>query len=78
MDAASGDSAGERLPGLMKNRPAAANSTRIATLIATINVSPRPIMRAPKALSSVSASTEPTASDFSSSGDGVVVKKVAA
>ncbi len=28
---------GERLTGLMKNRPTAANSTRIASLIATID-----------------------------------------
>ena len=78
MAAVSGHSTGERLPGLMKNRPAAANTTRMASLTATMNVSPRPIMRAPKALTSVSARTEPTASDFSSSGDGAVVTNVAA
>ncbi len=62
----------------MKNNPTAANSTRIATLMATISVSDRPIIFAPNALTIVSSRTEPTASDFTSSGDGVVVKKVAA
>ena len=33
---------------------------------------------APKALTTVSSTTAPTASDFTSSGEGVVVTKVAA
>ncbi len=76
--AVSGHSAGERLPGLTNHRPAPANTTRIATLIATMTVSQRPIARAPNALTTVSTSTAPSASDFTSSGDGVVVMKVAA
>ncbi len=63
---------------MTNHSPTAANSTRIATLMATMSVSERPISFAPKALTTVSSTTEPTASDFSNSGDGVVVKKVAA
>jgi hypothetical protein len=58
--------------------PTAANTTRMATLIATISVSERPISLAPKALTSVRTTTDATASDFSSSGDGVAVTNVAA
>ncbi len=53
----------------MNHRPTAANSTRIATLTATMNVSERPIARAPNAFTTVSTSTAPTASDFTSSGE---------
>jgi hypothetical protein len=73
-----GQSSGERFPGLMNHRPAAANSTRIATLMATMMVSQRPIALAPNAFTTVSNSTDPTASPFTSTGEGVVVKKVAA
>ena len=62
----------------MNHRPTAANSTRIATLITTITVSERPMNLAPRALTTVSRTTTTTASDFSNSGDGVVVTKVAA
>ncbi len=51
---------------------------RIATLTATMNVSERPIARAPKALITVKSSTAASASDFTSIGEGVVVMKVAA
>jgi hypothetical protein len=47
-------------------------------LIATISVSERPISLAPKALTSVRTTTDATASDLSSSGDGIAVTKVAA
>ena len=62
----------------MNQTPTAANSTRIATLAATMTVSERPMSRAPKALTAVSSTTTATASDFSSSADGVRVTKVAA
>ena len=62
----------------MNQTPTAANSTRIATLTATITVSERPMALAPKALSSVSATTAATARDFTSTGDDGVDVKVAA
>ena len=56
----------------------AANSARIATLTATMMVSPRPINLAPKAFTTVSSTTDETASDLSNNVEGVSVIKVAA
>ena len=62
----------------MNHKPTAENSTRIATLMATMTVSERPMNLAPKALTTVSSTTEPTARDFTNKGECAVVTKVAA
>ena len=53
-------------------------NTRMASLMATMMVSPRPITLAPKAFTKVTMRTELIASDFSSSADGASVTNVAA
>ena len=62
----------------MNHKPTAANSTRMASFTATITVSQRPMRPAPSALISASTTTAAMASDFSNTGDGVVVTNVAA
>ena len=78
IDLADGHSSGESCAGLTNQIPTAANSSKIANLMATITVSDRPIAFAPSALTTVSKSTAPIASDFTSHGAGVVVMNVAA
>src|SRR5262245_45153791 len=77
IDFGPGHSAGDKFSAFTNHNPTPANSAKIATLIATITVSDRPISFAPKAFTSVSSNTDPTASDFTSSIDGLVVKNVA-
>jgi hypothetical protein len=78
IDCVPGHNAGERFSGLMNHNPVAANTTRIASLMATMIVSPRPMILAPNAFTTVTKRTEPIANDLSSNADGVSVMKVAA
>jgi hypothetical protein len=77
-DCASGQRVGDRLSGFTNHRPVAANRIRMASFAATMIVSPRPMILAPKALTMVRASTEATARTSISSGACGSAEKVAA
>jgi len=62
----------------MNHNPTAANNTRIATLMVTIDVSQRPTSLGPNAFTKVSTTTAATARDLVSMGEGAVVANVAA